>query len=185
MYGQETWTHLRELVLGLQDDEGNENAHPEDHDGAFPSMPSSLNTALSEMDLFSPTEDLSDVEHRDCAVSRAAAGTSITTAESLHIAIAHSLATANDEHSMLSRDEIMFDMDDQNEGSEEELTDDDDVDDDDMEEIHDIEGIVDNLIHTHQRRVTDEDVLLHDELRTEYATSVVRESARSLQGETY
>lgn len=177
VHGQGTRTYLRELGLGLQDVEDVENAQSEGYGGAFPSMPSSLNTALSEMDFYSPTKDLDDVEDlRDCAPFRSAGGTTTTTARVSHIAIPHSVATADDEHSMLSREEMMFDMDDLNGGSEEELTDDDDVDDEDMEEIDDIEGIVDRLVQAHQQQVTDEDVCY----MTNFAPNMLRAWCESL-----
>ncbi|KAL1641871.1 hypothetical protein SLS61_009935 [Didymella pomorum] len=130
MYGQETQDHLWELGLGSQENEDAEDAQPEDYDGAFSSRPSSLNTALSELDYFSPSEDLDDLTSYE-----------------------------NDAHSKPSSNEMMFDMDDLDEGSEEELTENDDIGDDEKtEEIDDIESIVDNLVQVHQQRLTDEDI---------------------------
>jgi hypothetical protein len=128
MYGHGTQDHLRELDLGSQEIADAEDLQCEDYDDGLPSI-STLNTALSELDYFSPTEDLGNLDH-----------------------------PADDEHSKPSSDEMMFDMGDLDEASEDELTEDDDVDDEEMGEIDDIEAIVDNLVQVHQQRLTCEDV---------------------------
>jgi len=147
MYGHKTQDHLREFGLGSQEFEDAEDLQSENYDGVFPSMPSSLNTALSELDYFSPTQDLDNIPD-----------------------------FADDEHSKLSFDEMMFDMHALDKGSEEELTEDDDVVDEDMEEIDDIEGIVDSLVHIHQQRLTDEDVCY----MTNFAPNMLRVWSESL-----
>ncbi|KAF3039067.1 hypothetical protein E8E11_002600 [Didymella keratinophila] len=151
MYGQENEDHLHELGLGSQEIEDTEDLHSEDFDGAFPSMPSSLNTALSELDYFSPTQHLDNIPD-----------------------------FADDEHSKPSSDEMMFDVDVLDEGSEEELTEDDDIDDDEemeeIEEIDDIENIVDNLVQVHQQRLTDEDICY----MTNFAPNMLRVWSKSL-----
>ncbi|KAF3037100.1 hypothetical protein E8E12_006019 [Didymella heteroderae] len=150
MYGRETQDHLRELGLGSRDVEDAEILQSSYYDGEFLSMPLSLNTAVSELDYFSPTGELDGRP------------------EDLH--------DSGDEEHLPSSDEPMSDMNDLDEGSAEELTEDDDVDDEEMEEIDDIEGIVDNLVQVHQQRVSDKDICY----MTNFAPNMLRAWSESL-----
>lgn len=133
MYGYQTHDHLRELGIEGQEIEDAENLQRGDLSGTLPCVPASLESALSELDHFSPTEEL-DNWHE------------------------HLYNSAADKRSEPSSDGLMFDMDDIGEAYEEELTEDDDVDDDDMEKIDDIEGIVDNLVQVYQQKVNSKDI---------------------------
>lgn len=131
--GQMTQDHLRDLGLDLKDVEDAEYLHSSDYHGDFPSLPSSLSSALSELDTFSPMDHLDEYP------------------EDLQ-------DTTKAEESDSLFDEPMFDMDDVDEGSEEELTEDDDVDDEEMEDINDFETIINNLQEVTHRRVIEKDV---------------------------
>lgn len=131
--GQMTRDHLRDLGLDLKDVEDAEYLHSSDYDGNFPSLPSSLSSALSELDTFSPMDHL-DGNPEDLQ------------------------DTTKAEESDSLFDDPMFDMDDVDAGSEEELTEDDDADDEEMEDINDFEAIIDNLQEVTCRKVIKKDI---------------------------
>ncbi|KAF1925115.1 uncharacterized protein M421DRAFT_94936 [Didymella exigua CBS 183.55] len=133
MHGQKTRDHMRDLGLDMQDLEDAGNLQPSAYDDIFSSMPSSLSSALSDLDSFSPTnylgKDLEDV--KDYEEGR---------------------------ESVAFTDEPMFDMVRLGEGSEEVLTKDEDFDDEEMEDIYDIEAIVDKLQKIAYQRLHEMDV---------------------------
>lgn len=133
MHGREMRDHMRDFGLDSRDLEDAVFLQSLGNDGEFPSMPSSFGSAFLDMDQFSPTEDL-DEYYDDLQES------------------------AEEEESNALADKPMFDMDDLDEGSEEELTDDDDIDDEEMQEIDDIESIVNNLQEITYQRLNEKDM---------------------------
>ena len=134
LVGRTTHSHLFDLGLEARDLQDAEDLH---HASSYPlissSLPSSLSSALSELDQFSPTDFLGGEAGDLQGLGK------IERVDSLF-------------------DEPIFDVDDFDEGTEEGLDKADDVDDEDMMDVDDFDAILENMEEVAHRRANEMDV---------------------------